>query len=48
MINNGMLKLWCFDLLIPKRWFLKYDVKFSNVILGPEKINFNGFQNLDA
>ena len=37
MISIRMLKLWWLDL-----------PKFSNVILGSENINFNGFQIFDA
>ena len=33
---------------ISKIWFLKCDIKFSNVILGSENINFNGLQIFDA
>ena len=49
MISIRMLKLWRLDLPIPKRWFLKCDIKFSNVILlASENITFNGFQIFDA
>ena len=48
MINIRMLKLWWLDLPISKIWFLKCDIKFSNVILGSENINFNGLQIFDA
>ena len=48
MISIRMLKLWWLDLPIPKRWFLKCDIKFSNVILGSENINFDGYQIIDT
>ena len=48
MISIHMFKLWKLDLSISKRGILKYDIKFSNVILGSENINFNGLQIFDA
>ena len=48
MISIRKLKLWRLDLPIPKRWFLKFDIKFSKMILGSENTNFNGFQIFDV
>ena len=48
MVRICMLKLWWLGLPIPKKLFLKCDIKFSNVLLGSENITFNGFQILDA
>ena len=41
MISIHMLKLWWLEIIF------KYDIKFSNVLLGSENINFNGFQIFD-
>ena len=47
MTSIRTLKLWWLDLPIIKRLFLRCDIKFSNMILDSENINFNGYQITD-
>ena len=42
MISIHMLNLWWLEIIF------KCDIKFGNVPLGLENINFNGFQIFDA
>ena len=48
MTSIHILKLWLLDLPILKRWFLKRDIKFNNVMLDSENVKFIRFQLFDA